>query len=116
MIVSLGTRLGAIGCGTVAFCFALLMSIGAMTSLWEHKRITEGMIFGALALIGVAVGLMLFWLGIRAISEEDDDLFHGDRGTAVAVAIVVMLAFAAFAIAVVLHIDFWRGFISGFNS
>ena len=52
----------------------------------------------------------MFWLAIRR-GADDDDLFEGDRGLAVALTIVVVIGVVGLGVVMYVQPDFWRGLL-----
>lgn len=110
---TLRDRFGAIGCGALAVTFGLLTLLASTLFFLREEHLGPTIAVAATSLFAVVVGLSSFWIAIRAASEEDDDILHGDRGTALAVAIVVLLVIMGFMVFLLLNRGFWQGLLDG---
>ncbi|HEX2121642.1 MAG TPA: hypothetical protein VHL59_08375 [Thermoanaerobaculia bacterium] len=100
-------RFLAIGCGGLALMTAVMTLAMGIVTAWEGARpaLTPLIVAG----IFVLSAFLAFWIGIRPRDEEDEDLFHGERGLAVALTIVVIVAVAVVTVLLVTNPGFWRG-------
>ena len=109
---TLRNRLGSIGCGGVALLgsgLLMMTAIGAVIGGEPTGAVIGGLIAGAL----LAVVALLFWIrAVRSISD-DDDIFTGTRGTALAIILVLSVVILAGVVVAGVNPDFWRGFLSG---
>lgn len=100
-------RFMAIGFGGIALMSAVLVLTMGIVSAWEGERpvLTPVIVSGIFTLFA----FLAFWIGIRPRGEDDEDLFHGDRGLAVALTLVVIVAVAVLSVLLVTNPGFWRG-------
>ena len=99
-------RMLAVGCGGLMLLMAFLLAGVTVAGVWMEER--NAWIGWAVAAAMALLALLSFAVAVRR-TEEEEDPFEGHRGLAVALTIVVTLAVTAFAIAMFLQGDFWRG-------
>ena len=101
-------RLLAVGCG--GLCLMLAFMLGGLAiagTATGNRTVIAAWVMMTLFVVGALAG---FALAIRR-GVDDEDLFEGKRGTAVAMTIVVVLAVVACTLALYFNADFWRGML-----
>jgi hypothetical protein len=103
-------RLMAVGCGGLTLLMAFLLAGVTVAGVWTEER--NAWIGWAITGMFAAFALLMFGVGIRRTDDEEDP-FEGNRGLAVALALVVVVAVTIFAVVMFLQGDFWRGATAG---
>jgi uncharacterized membrane protein len=99
-------RFLAAGCGGLCLLSGtLFLAVGAAGVFTGDRHVWIGWLLAAVAAV---IALVAFGVAIRR-TNEDEDLFEGDRGLAVAMTIVIVIAVAILTLAFYLDPDFWRG-------
>jgi heme/copper-type cytochrome/quinol oxidase subunit 2 len=99
-------RFLAVGCGGLALLSSALFIAVTGASVWSGER--NAWIGWALAAVAGVMALAAFAVAIRR-TNEDEDLFEGDRGLAVAMTMIVVIAVGILTLVFYLDPDFWRG-------
>ncbi|HYH07350.1 MAG TPA: hypothetical protein VEK11_09870 [Thermoanaerobaculia bacterium] len=101
-------RFFAVGCGGLALLLAFL-TLGVTTAGVYVGEGIGSVIFGWITAGLIALAAFAsFAIAIRR-GTTDEDLFEGNRGLAVALTVVVILAVTAFVLVTFMQPDFWRG-------
>ncbi len=103
-------RLGAVGCGTVALLFGAFLFLATGSGIWRGETAVS-IAIASVALLLVVIGLVAYGLAVRARGDDDDDLLHGPRGTALAASLVSIAAVLSLVLVALFNLDFWRGLI-----
>jgi heme/copper-type cytochrome/quinol oxidase subunit 2 len=106
-------RMLAVGCGGLLLLMALLTAAVTLVGVWQGDQ--SALIGWVVTASTGVVALAAFAVGIRR-KVDDEDPLDGERGLAVALTIVVVIAVTGLAIAFYLQPDFWRGIIDGRGS
>ena len=101
-------RLRAVGCGAVLLFAGLLVFIAAGAGAWRGE-VGFALTPSVAGLAIVFVSLLFFGKAIRPRDEDDDDLLHGPRATALVASLVAIAAVIGVMALLVFNVGFWRG-------
>jgi hypothetical protein len=109
---SLRERIGVIGCGGgMLFIAGLVFVVGSVHSFGRgYLQLVPWVLLAAFG----SMALGAFGIGLRP-GDDDDDPFHGDRATALAVTLVVILTVMVLLGILFLNPDFWTGALEGWE-
>ena len=99
-------RMLAVGCGGLVLLLSFLVAAVTAAGVWQNEG--NAWIGWVLTAACGLFALLAFAVGVRRTDDEEDP-FEGNRGLAMGLTIVVFIAVTAFAIAMFLQGDFWRG-------
>ncbi|MEA2490474.1 MAG: hypothetical protein QOH21_2266 [Acidobacteriota bacterium] len=102
--VSLRERIAAVGCGGLVLLVGALIFVVSSVNAFG-RNFPQLLSWFLLAVFAIFV-LCAFGVGLRP-GEDDEDPFHGDRATALAVTLVVIIAVIVLLAVLLLNPDFW---------
>ena len=103
-------RMLAVGCGGLCLLSVFAVLAGGLARVWQGE--SDGPPMWLIPLFLLLVGFMAFGFAIRR-DRDDEDLFEGTRGVAVALSIVVIVVVTGFTVTLYFQPDFWRGLLEG---
>ena len=101
-------RIFAIACGALTLFMMFMMIAASLAGIVDKDLSRAGALVIAAIMLVTSGGM--FGLAIRR-GADDDDLFEGERGLAVALTIVVIAGVVGFGVVMYVQPDFWRGLL-----
>jgi hypothetical protein len=105
---SMRERIFAIVCGALTLYLVFAMIAVSLAGIVDEHLPRIGALVIAAIMLATSGGM--FGLAIRR-GADDDDLFEGNRGLAVALTIVVIVSVVGVGVVMYVQPDFWRGLL-----